>query len=59
MGSGNSEKSLGPAAHILDGNFEETFDVRVDIDGLEGEVVTMEGLPFWPYEKLHKISGYI
>lgn len=51
-GSGNTEKSLGPAAHILDGNFEEMFDVRVGSDDLESAAVTMEGLPFWPYEKL-------
>lgn len=43
----------------LDGNFEETFDVRLDVDGLEGAAVATEGLPFWPYEELLKVPGHI
>lgn len=43
----------------LDGNFEETFDVRLDVDGLEGAAVATERLPFWPYEELLKVPGHI
>lgn len=43
----------------LDGNFEETFDVRLHVDGLEGAAVATERLPFWPYEELLKVPGHI
>lgn len=49
----------GLSSSHLDGNFEEPFDVRLDVDGLEAAAVATEGLPFWPYEELLKVPGHV
>lgn len=49
----------GLSSSHLDGNFEETFDVRLDVDGLEAAAIATERLPFWPYEELLKVPGHV
>lgn len=46
------------SSHLY-GNFEETLDVRLNVDGMEGAAVAAEGLPLRPYEELLKVPGHI
>lgn len=43
----------------LYGNFEEAFDVRLNVDGREGAAVAAEGLPLGPDKELLKVPGHI
>lgn len=43
----------------LYGNFEEAFDVGLNVDCEEGAAVASERLPLWPDKELLKVPGHI
>lgn len=47
------------SSSCLYGNFEETLDVRLNVDGREGTAVAAEGLPLRPNKELLKVPGHV
>lgn len=47
------------SSSCLYGHFQETLDVRLNVDGLKGAAVASEGLPLWSYEELLEVPGHV